>query len=156
VSLIIRTAGPDDLSRVRTVYRRSSLSNEGDRDALLQHPQYLVLPGEGLLEGRMRVTEHPNIGIVGFATIERQSSTAELVDLLVDPESMRQGVARALITDAVATLAADGVAFLEVTGNPHAMAFCTAMGFEVVDTVTTPLGSGFRMRLGCGAEAEES
>jgi ribosomal protein S18 acetylase RimI-like enzyme len=141
---------------VRTVYRRSSLSNEGDRDALLQHPEYLVLPGKGLLEGRTRVAEHPNNGIVGFATIERQSSTAELVDLFVDPDSMGQGVARALITDAVATLADEGVAALEVMANPHALAFYTAMGFEVVDTATTPLGSGLRMRLGCGAEGEAS
>jgi ribosomal protein S18 acetylase RimI-like enzyme len=155
VSLIIRTAGPDDLSRVRTVYRRSSLSNEGDRDALLQNPEYLVLSDEGLLAGRMRVAEHPNIGIIGFATIERQSSTVELVDLFVDPDSMRQGVARALITDAVATLAADGIAALEVTANTHALVFYTEMGFEVIGTVTTSLGSGVRMRLRCGAEGEE-
>jgi GNAT superfamily N-acetyltransferase len=153
VSLIIRTAGRDDLSRVQTVFRRSSLSNEGDRDALLQHPEYLVLPGEGLLEGRTRVAEDPISGIVGFATVERQSSTAELVDLFVDPDWMRQGVARALIADAVVTLADDGITALEVTANPHALAFYTATGFEVIDTATTPLGSGFRMRLRCGVDS---
>jgi hypothetical protein len=45
-SVIIRTAGQDDLPRLQSVYRRSSLSNEGDREALLQRPEYLVLPGE--------------------------------------------------------------------------------------------------------------
>jgi ribosomal protein S18 acetylase RimI-like enzyme len=156
MSLIIRTAGPDDLPQVRTVYRRSSLSNEGDRDGLLHHPEYLVLPDEGLLEGRTRVAELSNRGIVGFATIERQSGTAELVDLFVDPDSMRQGVARALVDDAVASLANDGIIALEVTANPHALAFYTAMGFVVVDRVATPLGAGVRMRLRCGAEDKES
>jgi hypothetical protein len=94
VSLIIRTAGPDDLPRLRTVYRRSSLSNEGDREALLQHPGYFVLPDGAVLEGRTRVAERPRTGIVGFATVERHSSGAELVDLFVDPDSMRQGSPR--------------------------------------------------------------
>jgi len=152
VSLIIRTAGPDDLSRLRAVYRRSSLSNEGDRDALLQNPEYLVLPDEGLLAGRIRVAEQPHIGIVGFATVERQSGAAELVDLFVDPDAMRQGVARALINDAVATIAATGIAALDVTANPHALAFYTEMGFEAIGTVTTALGSGLRMRLSCRSE----
>jgi hypothetical protein len=38
---------------------------------------------------------------------------------------------------------------------PHALAFYTAMGFEVVDTATMPLGSGLRMRLVCDADNEE-
>jgi ribosomal protein S18 acetylase RimI-like enzyme len=156
VSLIIRTAGPDDLPQLREVYRRSSLSNEGDREALLQHPDYLVLPDAAVLEGRTRVAERPQEGIVGFATIERQSSGAELVDLFVDPDSMRQGVARALITDAVGTLADDGVGVLEVTANRHALEFYTAMAFEVVGEATTDLGSGLRMRLSVGAKGQDS
>jgi GNAT superfamily N-acetyltransferase len=134
------------LPRLRAVYRRSSLSNEGDREALLQNPDYLVLPDTGVLEGRTRVAEHPKKGIVGFATVERQSISAELVDLFVAPDSMRQGVARALIVDAVAKLADDGVGVLEVTANRHALEFYTAMGFEVVGGATTDLGSGLRMR----------
>jgi ribosomal protein S18 acetylase RimI-like enzyme len=127
------------------------LSNEGDRDALLLHPEYLTLPSEGLLEGRTKVAEHPNSGIVAFVAIERQSSTAELVDLFVDPNWMRQGLARALVTDAMATLADEGIIAIEVTANPHALAFYIAMRFEVVDTATTPLGPGLRVRLSFGA-----
>jgi ribosomal protein S18 acetylase RimI-like enzyme len=147
VPFSIRTAGPEDLPRLRIVYRRASLSNEGDRDALLKNPEYLELPGEAVFEGRTRVVEYSNTGIVGFATIDPQSSAAELVDLFVDPDYMRQGIARALIADAVARLAQAGTDELEVTANQHALAFYSAMGFEVVGTVATPLGSGLRMRL---------
>jgi ribosomal protein S18 acetylase RimI-like enzyme len=118
----------------------------------MEHPEYLVLPGEAVFEGRTRVAEDPKRGIVGFATIERRSSAAELVDLFVDPDFMRQGIARALVVDVQATLASDGVGALEVTANPHALAFYTAMGFEVVDTAATPLGSGLRMRRRIGAD----
>ena len=156
VSLIIRSAGSDDLPRLRQVYRRSSLSNEGDREALLRQPGYLVFPGEAVLEGRTRVAEHPKKGIIGFATVDPQSSTAELVDLFVDPDSMRQGVARALIADAMATLADHGVGVLEVTANRHALEFYTALGFEVVGAVTTELGSGLRMRFRFSAKSRDS
>jgi GNAT superfamily N-acetyltransferase len=132
---------------LQTVYLRSSLSNDGDRQALLDHPEYLVLPVESVHQGRTRLAEHPNSGIVGFATVERCSDTAELIDLFVIPESMRRGVGRALINDVVAALGNDGIRALWVTANKHAMAFYLAMGFEAVEDAPTPLGAGIRMRL---------
>jgi ribosomal protein S18 acetylase RimI-like enzyme len=147
VSLIIRTAGPEDLVSVQRVFRRSSLSNDDDREALLDHPEHLVLPAEPVFEGRTRVAEQPNRGIVGFATVERYSDTAELIDLFVDPDSMRQGVGRALVRDAAVRLANDGITNLDVTANRHAMAFYIAMGFGAIGPTSTPLGSGIRMRL---------
>jgi GNAT superfamily N-acetyltransferase len=147
VSLSIRTAEPDDLISLQTIYRQSSLSNEGDRLVLLEHPEHLVLPAEAVYEGRARLAEDPSRGIVGFATVERCSNTAELVDLFVTPESMRRGVGRALINDAVAALADDGIPALWVTANRHALAFYLAMGFEAVEDAPTQLGSGTRMLL---------
>lgn len=148
--LTIRTAGPEDLSCLRSVYRRSSLSNGGDREALLQHPEHLVLSSDAVMAGHTRGAELADKGIVGFATVERRSTVAELVDLFVDPESMRRGVARALVDDAVSELANDGIGILEVTANSHALPFYFAMGFEALEIATTPLGSGFRRRLEFG------
>jgi GNAT superfamily N-acetyltransferase len=132
---------------LQEVFRRSSLSNDGDREALLDHPEHLVLPVEPVYRGRTRVVEYPDGGIVGFATVERSSETAELVDLFVTPEYMRRGVGRVLMNDAVAALASDGIRALWVTANRHAMAFYRAVGFEAIEDVPTPLGSGVRMRL---------
>ena len=133
---------------LQMVYRQASLSNDGDREALLSHPEYLVLPAAPVYEGRTRLAEQPNSGIVGFATVERGSDTAELIDLFVTPESMRQGIGRALIDDAVAALADDdSVSALWVTANQHAMAFYVAMGFHAIGDARTALGSGTRMRL---------
>ncbi len=146
--LNIRTAEPKDLTSLQTVYRLSSLSNDGDRDALLKHPEHLMFSAEPVYDGRTRLAEHPKNGVVGFATLERHEDAAELVDLFVTPESMRAGIGRALVNDAIAALAGDGIRSLWVTGNQHAIAFYDAMGFEVIETVATPLGSGIRMRLG--------
>jgi ribosomal protein S18 acetylase RimI-like enzyme len=150
VALSIRAAGPADLTRLSDIYRRSSLSNEGDRQALLDNPDYLELPAGPVLAGRSRVAERAPGDVVGFATVERTSTAAELVDLFVDPDFMRRGVARALITDAITELAKHRIRNLDVTANGHALAFYAAMGFEVVDTIATPLGSGVRMRLRLG------
>ena len=61
--------------------------------------------------------------------------------------SRRMGVARALIDDAMSILYRQGILALEVTANPHALAFYEAAGFEITGSTTTPLGPGWRMRL---------
>ena len=64
---MIRLGAPADLSAATDVYRRASLSNPGDRDNLLAHPEHLMLGPEGLAEGRTYVAEEDG-SVVGFAT----------------------------------------------------------------------------------------
>jgi len=64
---MIRLGTPADLPAAAGVYRRASLSNAGDRDNLLAHPEYLILGPEGLAEGRTYVAEEGG-SVVGFAT----------------------------------------------------------------------------------------
>ena len=44
----IRWSTPADLPALTDVFARAALSNEGDRDALLAHPEALVLEGDGI------------------------------------------------------------------------------------------------------------
>ena len=44
---MIRLGTSADLAAATSVYRRASLSNAGDRDNLLAHPEYLILGPEG-------------------------------------------------------------------------------------------------------------
>ena len=50
---MIRLGTSADLAAASSVYRRASLSNEGDRDNLLAHPEFLILGPDGLAEGRV-------------------------------------------------------------------------------------------------------
>src|SRR5437016_13177600 len=93
----IRLGTPADLPACSGVYRRASLSNAGDRDNLLAHPEYLVLGPEGLAEGRMYVAEEDG-SVVGFATWARADGVTELEDLFVDPDWRRRGFATALVS----------------------------------------------------------
>src|SRR5689334_5513895 len=92
----IRLGVPADLPAASAVYRRASLSNAGDRDKLLAHPEYLVLGPGGLAEGRTYVAEEQG-SVVGFATWLEAGDVVELEDLFTDPDWRRRGIAAALV-----------------------------------------------------------
>ena len=144
---MIRTAVVADLPRLRQVYRRSSLSNEGDRVNLLAHGDLLEFSGEGLGGGRTRVAVDEHGSIIGFSTFLVGGDSLELEDLFVDPPRMRQGVGRALVVDLVAIARARSFTQLEVTANPHAMAFYHSLGFVAGRDVETRFYSAPRMHL---------
>lgn len=142
VELLLRVAAPGDMPVLRDLFRRSSLSNDGDRPSLLAHPEALVFSGLSVDEGRTRVAIADD-RIVGFATL----LGPELEDLFVDPDSMRRGVGRALVLDAAAVARARGLERLEVTANHHALDFYESLGFVLDGTVETDFGPGSRMHL---------
>ena len=144
---MIRLGTPADLIAVTGVYRRASLSNPGDRDRLLAHPEYLVVEPDGLTEGRTHVAEESG-SVVGFATwAETDNGSMELEDLFVDPKWMRRGIATALvncIADVVRSRAADT---LEVTASPDALEFYRSVGFIDVGFAETSFGSAPHLQL---------
>jgi GNAT superfamily N-acetyltransferase len=142
----IRSAVPGDMVALRDVFRRSSLSNEGDRVNLLAHPEALELPDLAVREGRTRAALADG-RIVGFATGLSTGNATEVEDLFVDPGWMRRGAGRALMTDLMAIARGQGVRRLEVTANPHALAFYGQIGFVADHEVETTFGPGQRMHL---------
>jgi len=137
---MIRLGTPADLPAAAGVYRRASLSNAGDRDNLLAHPEYLILGPEGLAEGRTYVAEEGG-SVVGFATWAQAGGAIELEDLFVDPGWRRRGIATALVSRIVDVLRARGVQCLEVTANPHAQGFYSAAGFIDCGVAETDFGA---------------
>jgi len=143
---MIRLGTSADLPAARSVYRRASLSNAGDRDNLLAHPEYLILGQEGLAEGRTHVAEQDG-SVVGFATWAETAGIIELEDLFVDPGYMRRGIAAALVGRIAEVLRARGAQRLEVTANPHALGFYRAVGFIDCGIADTDFGAAPRMVL---------
>ena len=143
---MIRLGTSADLAAASGVYCRASLSNAGDRDNMLAHPEYLILGPEGLAEGRTHVAEE-NGSVVGFATWAETAGTIELEDLFVDPGYMRRGIATALVSRIAEILRARGAERLEVTANPHALGFYCAVGFIDCGVAETVFGTAPRMEL---------
>jgi GNAT superfamily N-acetyltransferase len=121
---MIRLGTSADLAAAAGIFRRASLSNTGDRENLLAHPEYLTLGPEGLAEGRTHVAEEDG-SVVGFATWAETAGTIELEDLFVAPGYMRRGIASALVSRIAEVVRARGAERLEVTANPHALGFTT-------------------------------
>src|SRR5437762_235254 len=82
-------ARASDLPALRDLFRRSSLSNEGDRELLLARPEVLELTDEGITEGRMQVAVGADDEIHGFITTRPLDAWLEIEDLFVDPDLMR-------------------------------------------------------------------
>lgn len=149
--LRIRPGLRADLPVLRVLYRKASMSNSGNVAALLAHPEALQLTDEGISEGRTRVATWTGDHIVGFATTRRTGRVLELEDLFVDPDWMRSGVGRRLVRDVVAVAERDHVRRVEVTANPHALAFYESVGFVHDGEVGTRFGPGARMHLDVAA-----
>jgi N-acetylglutamate synthase-like GNAT family acetyltransferase len=140
----IRHAVRADAGVLGDVYRRSSLSNEGDRAALLSHPEALEFSALAVKEHRVRVAVIDD-RIVGFVTLLATGQTGELEDLFVDPDWMLHGIGRTLVQDAVETAREQGLTRVEVTANPHALGFYEKVGFIRNGMTRTPFGPGHRM-----------
>lgn len=150
----IRSAVAGDLPALRCIFRRASLSNAGDRDALLANPDALELSHGGVADGRTRVAVAADASVVGFITgLALGGSALELEDLFVDPDWMRKGVARRLMADLIATSRLDGIARIEVTANPHADGFYRSVGFVSWYESETQFGPALRMQLAIATPA---
>jgi GNAT superfamily N-acetyltransferase len=142
----IRRAIPAERGALEALQWRASLGNEGDRDALLRHPDAIDLPQEQIAAGGVFVLEQDG-AIVGFSAImPRDDGDTELDALFVEPSIQRRGIGRKLIEHCAEMARSTGSSALHVVGNSHAKQFYLACGFSIVGTFETRFGLGLLMR----------
>jgi GNAT superfamily N-acetyltransferase len=96
-NVIIRAAIPVERKALEALQLRASLTNEGDREALLAHPDAIEIPLEQITAGRVFISELSGV-TVGFSAIEpRLDGETELDALFVDPNVRRRGVGRLMV-----------------------------------------------------------
>jgi ribosomal protein S18 acetylase RimI-like enzyme len=145
--LLIRQAVTSEQKQLEDLQLRASLTNAGDRAALLAHPDAIELPLAQIAAGSVFVAEWNGV-IVGFAAVEpRVDGESELDALFVDPNLRRRGIARSLIERCAEVARTRKSAVLCVVGNPHAKGFYTACGFNAIGTAETRFGVGLLMRM---------
>jgi N-acetylglutamate synthase-like GNAT family acetyltransferase len=139
---LIRQADSSEQKELEHLQLRASLTNAGDRDALLAHPDAIELPLEQIANGRIFVAEWNGV-IVGFAAVDpRADGQSELDALFVDPNLRRHGIGRLLIEHCAGVARTRQCVALYVVGNPHAEEFYAACGFKVIGTSETLSGRG--------------
>jgi GNAT superfamily N-acetyltransferase len=144
--LIIRPAIPAERRALEALQWRASLGNEGDRDALLRHPDAIDLPLEQIAAGGVFVLEQDG-AVVGFAAIlPRDDGDTDLDALFVEPSMQRRGIGRKLIDHCAERARSMGSRALHVVGNIHAKEFYLTCGFTLVGSFETRFGPGLLMR----------
>ena len=144
--IAIRVAAPAERSNLEALQWRASLANDGDREALLAHPDAIELPNEQIAAGHVFVAECDGV-VAGFAAIvQRPDHDAELDALFVEPALWHRGIGRRLVDYVAGVARAGGASVLHVVGNPHAKGSYTSCGFQEVGTVATRFGVGLEMR----------
>lgn len=142
----IRNAVLAEKAALEGLQLRASLSNAGDREAILAHPDAIDLPDEQIAAGDVFVLELGGF-IAGFAALEsRPDGDAELDGLFVEPEVRRRGVGRSLVEHCAQIALVKGSRAIYVIGNPHAEEFYLSCGFSTIGHSETRFGPGLRMR----------
>ena len=142
----IREAMACEREALEALQRRASLSNPGDRAALLANPDAIVLPLEQIAAGQVFVAERAGV-IIGFAAVlKKADGEIELDGLFVEPTLWREGVGRSLVHYCAEFAHTNGSAALLVVGNPHAAGFYAPCGFESLGRQKTRFGEGLLMR----------
>jgi len=145
-NFLIRRAVVSEQRELEGLQMRASLTNAGDRDALLAHSDAIELPPEQIAAGSVFVAER-NGAIAGFAALlPRADGGAELDALFVEPTMRRCGIGRRLVEHCCEVARLQGSAFLHVVGNPHAQDFYAACGFQLIGAAETRFGPGLLMR----------
>ena len=145
-NVLIRTALMSEHQALEALQRRASLSNPGDREALLMNPDAIELPREQIAAGHVFVAECDGTVVGLSAVICREDRDTDLDALFVEPELWRRGIGRLLVERCIQFARAHGSSALQVVGNPHAEAFYRACGFDMVGTVPTRFGVGIAFR----------
>jgi GNAT superfamily N-acetyltransferase len=145
-AIIIRIAIPSEKTTLEDLQRRASLTNDGDREAMLANPDAIDLPIEQIASGDVFVLELSG-RIAGFAALlPRPDGDADLDGLFVEPDLRRRGVGRSLVEHCAQIVIAGGSRALYVIGNPHAEEFYLSCGFSTMGRSETRFGSALLMR----------
>jgi len=145
-TVIVRPAHASEQKSLEQLQWRASLSNPGDREALLAHPDAIELPLRQIKNGQVFVAESGGVAIGFAAIIQRADGDSELDALFVEPSAWRTGVGRALVECCASEARAVGAISLHVIGNPHAEGFYLACGFTACGTTQTRFGPGMLLR----------
>ena len=145
-NVLCRLAVLSEQKALEALQRRASLSNAGDREALLLNPDAIEVPLRQIANGQVVVAERDGV-MAGFAAVlPREDGGTEFDALFVGPLLWKQGIGQLLVEHCASAARSTGSSTLHVVGNPHAEGFYRACGFEQIGTVETRFGVGLSLR----------
>jgi GNAT superfamily N-acetyltransferase len=137
-AMCIRPARADELGALSSI-AWSAKAHWGYTGSQLDAWRDALTPSEPGVRSRPTCVAERDGELAGFYQLDLSSQPVELAHLWVHPRFMREGVGRALLAHAVASLASRGIASLHIDSDPHAAPFYLACGATVVGVEAAPI-----------------
>lgn len=145
-ALTIRPAVIAEQEALEALQWRATLSNPGNHEALIAHPDAVELPLEQIEAGDVFIALLDGT-IAGFAALLRLADgAAELDGLFVEPGLWKRGIGRALLGHCCSAARGRGASLLHVIADVHAQGFYEAAGFAVTGDVQTRFGPALALQ----------
>jgi GNAT superfamily N-acetyltransferase len=147
VSLVesLRYARPDEVHALEELQRRASMVFEEYHQRLAEFPDEVRISVAAVRDQRVRVAVGAGVAL-GFSTVMPVERRVSRLDALwVEPEWTGGGVGAALVDDAVAIAADEGIVRLEVVASERLAPFYESVGFRRRDPVDTWFGPAVSM-----------
>lgn len=129
-ALTLRPAGPDDHQTLFELKRRASLAVPEDREALLAHPEAIVLEIAHLKPDTTVIASLDGETAGYVCVMPGPNRTSHVFDLFVDPPFWRRGVGSRLIAAAEDLARGQDATRMAVVAGAFALPFYIACGFS--------------------------
>jgi GNAT superfamily N-acetyltransferase len=138
-------ARPDEVHALEELQRRASTAWDGYEEPPAESPDAIRISVAAVRDQRVRVAVGAG-AILGFSIVlPLERTVSRLASLFVEPAWSGRGVGAALLEDAEAIAADEGIVRLEVVSNPVGAGFFEHAGFVTVETVEAWFGPAVRM-----------
>ncbi len=138
-------ARPDEVHALEELQRRASSGWDGYREPPAESPDAIRISVAAVRDQRVRVAAGGGTTL-GFSTVMPiERTVSRLAALFVEPAWVGRGVGTALLEDAEAIAADEGIVRLEVLSNVEGTGFFERAGFVAVETVAAWFGPATRM-----------
>jgi ribosomal protein S18 acetylase RimI-like enzyme len=139
--MTIRRARPDEADALTALATRAKAHWGYDAEFMARVIDAMTISPADVATHQVWVLEDALGRIVGFHRI-LAGDTAELEDMWVDPDVMRNGHGRRLFGHAVAIARSGGARALELDADPNAVGFYERMGMERIGETPSTLIPG--------------
>lgn len=138
-------ARPHEVHALEELQRRAVREHEEYRQRLADNPDGVRVSVVAVRDQRIRVAVGEG-RILGFSTVVPAEHRLGRLDALwVEPEGIDPGVAEAILDDAIALAADEGIVLLEVMVAERQVPFYEAAGFSQHEPMETSFGPAIRM-----------
>jgi ribosomal protein S18 acetylase RimI-like enzyme len=136
-----REATPADADALTQLALRSKRAWGYDEEFMQRVMPDMIVHPDVLFSERGIIAEDGR-SVLGYAIVRVDGREAHVRDLFIEPAYFRQGIGKALFTEAVRYARKRGAKTIALQGDPHAVGFYKRMGMRQIGSEPSIAGGG--------------